>query len=175
MVHKAQLETIGTFVDGVVPEYFFACPPLDKKVPGNRYGYVEASIGHLQEVHPKRTWAGPQRVYHVRSLREISGPGVPGMDRSTDQTKRDNGQEEHKTNRKPANRELQDLWGKLNQGRTESSNDAGQGTERRRFPSARAREASLTKLSGKPDALKERGKIGEITVAHIDGEFREQF
>ncbi|KAF8164456.1 hypothetical protein K438DRAFT_1775436 [Mycena galopus ATCC 62051] len=47
--------------------------------------------------------------------------------RSTDQTKRNTGQEEHKMNRKLANRELQDLRGKLNRGRTEFSNDARQG------------------------------------------------
>jgi hypothetical protein len=40
---------------------------------------------------------------------------------------RNSGKEEHKMNRKPANRELQDLRGKLNRGRTEFPNDAGQG------------------------------------------------
>jgi hypothetical protein len=40
--------------------------------------------------------------------------------------------------------------------------------------SARAKENSLTKPFGKPNALKERGKIGEITATHTDGEFPEQ-
>jgi hypothetical protein len=43
------------------------------------------------------------------------------MNGSTNQTKRDSGQEEHQTNRKPANKEFQDLRGKLNQGRTGSA------------------------------------------------------
>ncbi|KAJ7862488.1 hypothetical protein B0H14DRAFT_3612615 [Mycena olivaceomarginata] len=37
-----------------------------------------------------------------------------------------------------------------------------------RFPSARAKEDSLTKPFGKPDALTERGKIGESTTLPID-------